>query len=197
MSRPCEEGLATHAHTLFGGVRNPPALGTRVLPPPPPGTLTGYSLPGYRRLVLSVCLTVSVGFLVSIFSCEKSSFRGSPAASKRRNQGVPSFYPHPTEPSSSPPRRPHRLMSVLQLLLTFVASASAFAPTGPVLRAAPKLARPAVAMSVPLVEVRSCARAHMYPSRAHVFEPHSCAPTSPRAHRYLPRCTATLTRRPP
>ena len=61
-------------------------------------------------------------------------------------------------------------MSVLQLFLTFVASASAFAPTGTVLRAAPKLARPAVAMSVPL-EVRSCARAHMYPSRAHVFEP--------------------------
>ena len=80
------------------------------------------------------------------------------------------------------------MMSVLQLLLTFVASASAFAPTGTVLRAAPKLARPAVAMSVPL-EVRSCARAHMYPSRAHLFEPHSCAPTSPRAHHHPPRCT--------
>ena len=50
------------------------------------------------------------------------------------------------------------MLSVVQMFLTFVATASAFAPTGMAVRAAPKLVRPAVAMSAPLVEVslRKC-----------------------------------------
>ena len=194
MSPPCEEGLATHARTLFGGVRNPPALGNPGFTTTTPWNANGLEptgLPPTRTVCLSCCVCRLSRF---IFFHGNLSVVLSPLI--ERAADVPSFYPHPTEPSSSPPRRPHRLMSVLQLLLTFVASASAFAPTGTVLRAAPKLARPAVAMSVPL-EVRSCARAHMYPSRAHVFEPHSCAPTSPRAHHHPPRCTVMLTRWPP
>ena len=44
-------------------------------------------------------------------------------------------------------------------MLSFVVDCMSFAPTGMAVRAAPKLARPAVVMSASLVEVSSCTRA--------------------------------------
>ena len=44
-------------------------------------------------------------------------------------------------------------------MLSFIVDCMSFAPTGMAVRAAPKLARPAVVMSASLVEVSSCTRA--------------------------------------
>ena len=67
-------------------------------------------------------------------------------------------------------------------MLSFVVDCMSFAPTGMAVRAAPKLARPAVVMSASLVEVSSCTRA--------------VALDGPQDHTHLESPTLTLGPRP-